>query len=234
MASYPSSSFTCRRAPPPPHHPNQLPRPLNRCRWSPGQRPHPSSSQIGVPPAGRGLANLSPRISRTEVIRCARDQRSPRARLSTGAARFFHSLTDAARSVTISCSWRYIGAARTLAAFPSPGFEGEEGFVEGRDSLLFLQPPTARLRCGGALRWAEGRPGHREANRGRRGEPRKEMAAWTSVGLVAVAVLVVGIAMPASAAVQPPAPAPSSDGENPPARTLFSLSLSPVACVFRH
>ena len=37
-------------------------------------------------------------------------------------------------------------------------------------------------------------------------------AAWTSVGLVAVAVLVVGIAMPASAAVQPPAPAPSSDG----------------------
>ena len=48
--------------------------------------------------------------------------------------------------------------------------------------------------------------------RGSRGEPRKEMAAWTSVGLVAVAVLVVGIAMPASAAVQPPAPAPSSDG----------------------
>ncbi|KAK1610337.1 hypothetical protein QYE76_034010 [Lolium multiflorum] len=39
-------------------------------------------------------------------------------------------------------------------------------------------------------------------------------AAWTSVGLVAVAALVVGIAMPASAAVavQPPAPAPSSDG----------------------
>jgi hypothetical protein len=54
-------------------------------------------------------------------------------------------------------------------------------------------------------------------------------AAWTSVGLVAVAVLVVGIAMPASAAVQPPAPAPSSDGENSPAAPfphLFSLVLN--------
>ena len=48
-------------------------------------------------------------------------------------------------------------------------------------------------------------------------------AAWSSVGLVAVAALVVGIAMPAAAAVQPPAPAPSSDGEN--TRTLFSFFL---------
>ncbi|KAL5199590.1 hypothetical protein ABZP36_020793 [Zizania latifolia] len=38
-------------------------------------------------------------------------------------------------------------------------------------------------------------------------------AAWTSVRLVAVAVLVVGIAMPGSVvAAQPPAPAPTGDG----------------------
>lgn len=178
MASHPpsSSSFTCGRAPRPHRQRYQLSHPLSRCRWSPCRRPHPSINQIEVLPAGRGLANLSPRIPRTEMIPCARDQRSPRARLSTGVARgpilFFHSLTDAARSVTISCSWRYIGAARTLAAFPSPGFEGEEEFVEkeGRDSLLFL-PPPARLRCGGALRCG-GRRGGQGIKRGarRRGE----------------------------------------------------------------
>ncbi|KAJ1259302.1 hypothetical protein BS78_10G143400 [Paspalum vaginatum] len=58
------------------------------------------------------------------------------------------------------------------------------------------------------------------------------MAAWCPVGLVAVALLLVGIAMPASfaaaaanAQAQPPAPAPASDGTSIDQGIAYALML---------
>uniref|UniRef100_A0ACD6AHK4 Uncharacterized protein n=1 Tax=Avena sativa TaxID=4498 RepID=A0ACD6AHK4_AVESA len=104
-------------------------------------------------------------------------------------------------------SWRSHmsnAAARTLAAFPSPRFKGERKSTAIPCSSS-CSPPVGVVPFAVPAVGEERRP---ELQR------REKMAAgWTSLGLVAVAVLVVGIAMPASAAgVQPPAPAPASDG----------------------